>query len=113
LIISIASCPSKESARFAVGYSYLSGLETVGGRHEFFPEGEVDTIEYSIEDTYRGLYQGLRGYIGKPTDGRSKSRRTSRATLLRMFSPGPLQVAAPTHSTHDFLLANPDGVFHL
>jgi len=38
----------------------------VGGRHQFFPKRELETIEYSIEDTYRGLYQDLRGYIGKP-----------------------------------------------
>lgn len=38
----------------------------VGGRHQFFPKRELETIEYSIEDTYQGLYQDLRGYIGKP-----------------------------------------------
>lgn len=37
----------------------------VAGRHQFFPKRELDTIEYSIEDTYRGLYQELRGYLGK------------------------------------------------
>jgi helicase-like protein/phospholipase D-like protein len=38
----------------------------VAGRHEFFPKRELETIEYSIEDTYQGLYQALRGYLGKP-----------------------------------------------
>lgn len=38
----------------------------VAGRHQFFPRRELDTIEYSIEDTYQGLYQRLRGYLGKP-----------------------------------------------
>ena len=37
----------------------------VGGRHQFFPKRELETIEYSIEDTYQGLYQQLRGYLGK------------------------------------------------
>ena len=37
----------------------------VAGRHQFFPRRDLDTIEYSIEDTYRGLYQELRGYLGK------------------------------------------------
>jgi len=36
----------------------------VGGRHQFFPKRELETIEYSIEDTYQGLYQELRGYLG-------------------------------------------------
>ncbi|MGK7938178.1 MAG: helicase-related protein [Xenococcaceae cyanobacterium] len=38
----------------------------VGGKHRFFPKRELETIEYSIEDTYQGLYQELRSYIGKP-----------------------------------------------
>jgi len=49
---------------------YLTGVRKayviVGGRHQFFPKRELETIEYSIEDTYRGLYQELRGYLGKP-----------------------------------------------
>jgi len=49
---------------------YLDGQKRayviVGGRHQFFPKRELETIEYSIEDTYRGLYQQLRGYLGKP-----------------------------------------------
>ena len=38
----------------------------VGGQHRFFPKRELETIEYSIEDTYQGLYQQLRSHIGKP-----------------------------------------------
>jgi superfamily II DNA/RNA helicase len=38
----------------------------VAGKHQFFPKRELETIDYSIEDTYRGLYQELRGYLGKP-----------------------------------------------
>jgi len=37
----------------------------VGGKHQFFPKRELETIEYSIEDTYQGLYQQLRGFLGK------------------------------------------------
>jgi len=37
----------------------------VAGRHQFFPKRELETIEYSIEDTYQGLYQELRGYLGR------------------------------------------------
>ncbi|KJH72188.1 helicase-related protein [Aliterella atlantica] len=49
---------------------YLSGKRQayviVGSQHRFFPKRELETIEYSIEDTYQGLYQELRQYIGKP-----------------------------------------------
>ncbi len=38
----------------------------VGGRHQFFPRRELDTITYSIEETYRGLYAQLRHYLGRP-----------------------------------------------
>src|SRR6266550_2716093 len=52
---------------------YLEGKKRayvmVGGRHQFFPKRVLETIEYSIEDTYRGLYQELRQYIGKPRKG--------------------------------------------
>ncbi len=41
----------------------------VGGRKQFFPQRELHTVEYSIEDTYRGLYQELRGHMGRPHPG--------------------------------------------
>ncbi len=53
---------------------YLQGTKKayvlVGGKHQFFPKRELETIEYSIEDTYQGLYQELRGYLGKPRKGK-------------------------------------------
>jgi HKD family nuclease/superfamily II DNA or RNA helicase len=53
---------------------YLQGSRKayvlVGGKHQFFPKRELETIEYSIEDTYQGLYQVLRGYLGKPRKGK-------------------------------------------
>lgn len=49
---------------------YREGLRRayviVGEKHQFFPKRELETIEYSIEDTYQGLYQELRGYLGRP-----------------------------------------------
>jgi superfamily II DNA/RNA helicase/SAM-dependent methyltransferase/nicotinamide mononucleotide adenylyltransferase len=52
---------------------YLEGRRRayvmVGGRHQFFPRRELETIEYSIEETYKGLYQQLRSYLGKPHKG--------------------------------------------
>lgn len=48
---------------------YLDGRKRayvmVAGKHQFFPKRELETIEYSIEETYQGLYQQLRGYLGK------------------------------------------------
>ena len=38
----------------------------VGGRKQFFPKRRLETIEYSIEAAYEGLYHRLRGYMGHP-----------------------------------------------
>ena len=38
----------------------------VGGRKQFFPRRELQTIEYSIEAAYEGLYERLRRYLGRP-----------------------------------------------
>ena len=42
----------------------------VGGKHQYFPKRELETIEYSIEETYQGLYQELRGCLGKVRKGK-------------------------------------------
>lgn len=39
----------------------------VAGQPHFFPRRYLETIEYSIEATYRGLYERLRNYLGKPS----------------------------------------------
>ena len=38
----------------------------VGDKKQFFPQRRLETVSYSIEDTYQGLYQKLRGYLGDP-----------------------------------------------
>ncbi|HQE19545.1 MAG TPA: phospholipase D-like domain-containing protein [Aggregatilineales bacterium] len=38
----------------------------VGGRPNYFPHRELHTVQYSIEETYQGLYQQLRAYMGAP-----------------------------------------------
>jgi len=52
---------------------YLDGKRRayvhVAGKHQFFPKRELETVDYSIEDTYQGLYQTLRGYIGRAGSG--------------------------------------------
>lgn len=50
--------------------SYLDGRKRayvlVAGRRQFFPKRELETLRYSIEDTYQGLYQTLRAHLGRP-----------------------------------------------
>lgn len=57
---------------------YLDGRKRayvyVAGKHQFFPKRELATLRYSIEDTYAGLYDRIRGYLGRsgPSDGQVK-----------------------------------------
>jgi len=48
---------------------YLDGPKRayilVGDRHQYFPKRDLETVEYSIDDTYQGLYQRIRGHLGK------------------------------------------------
>ena len=37
----------------------------VGGKQRFFPKRELVTITYSIEETYQGLYDEIRRYLGR------------------------------------------------
>lgn len=51
---------------------YLNGSKRayvmVAGTHQFFPRRELETLRYSIEDTYaKGLYTKIRGYLGRPS----------------------------------------------
>jgi superfamily II DNA or RNA helicase len=49
---------------------YLDGPKRayvlVAGQHQFFPKRRLETLRYSIEDTYKGLYAKIRAYLGKP-----------------------------------------------
>ncbi len=59
---------------------YLTGEKRayvmVGGRHQFFPKRELKTLRYSIEETYKGLYQTIRGYLGKPDSRTARPGRS-------------------------------------
>ena len=53
----------------------------VGDRKQFFPKRRLETVEYSIEATYQGLYARLRNYLGQPaqapsTPSPSEGKRT-------------------------------------
>jgi HKD family nuclease/superfamily II DNA or RNA helicase len=73
-----------DPARFQ---EYLDGKRRayvlVGGKHQFFPKRELQTITYSIEDTYQGLYQQLRGYLGKSRRGKPAKATKGELTYAR------------------------------
>ncbi len=73
-----------DPARFT---DYLDGHRRayviVGGRHQFFPKRELDTIRYSIEETYQGLYQQLRGYLGTARKGQPQKPPAGQLTYAR------------------------------
>ena len=55
----------------------------VGGRHQFFPKRELETVEYSIEDAYQGLYQEIREHLGKPRKGKPSATPENELTYAR------------------------------
>jgi HKD family nuclease len=55
----------------------------VGDRKQFFPKRELNTIEYSIEDTYSGLYQQIRSCLGKSAKGKSARPRKDELSYAR------------------------------
>ena len=55
----------------------------VAGRHQFFPIRELNTLHYSIEDTYSGLYDTLRRYLGRPGGKRYAPKAGEELTYAR------------------------------
>lgn len=55
----------------------------VGGRHQFFPKRRLETVQYSIEDTYKGLYQQIRRFLGKPATNGHSSTSANELTYAR------------------------------
>ena len=68
-------------------HEYLNGSKRayviVGGKHRFFPKRELETIEYSIEDTYQGLYKELRQHLGKPRKRKLVNAPTNELSYAR------------------------------
>ena len=66
---------------------YLNGRRKayvlVGGKKQFFPKRSLETVSYSIEDTYQGLYHELRGYLGKPRGKDAVSLAAEQLTYAR------------------------------
>lgn len=46
----------------------------VNDKKRFFPNRHLETIQYSIEETYQGLYQQLRTYLSATTDSTPNTR---------------------------------------
>ena len=49
--------------------SYLDGTKRayvrIGAKKQFFPKRELETLRYSIEDSYEGLYEKIRHHLGR------------------------------------------------
>lgn len=55
----------------------------VAGKPNFFPERRLAVIEYNIEQTYQGLYQQLRDYMGQSENERDHDERLDALTYAR------------------------------
>jgi hypothetical protein len=55
----------------------------VGGRHQYFPRRELETLRYSIEETYDGLYERIRRYLGRPAGEKAEFKPGTELTYAR------------------------------
>ena len=78
----------QESASYLDGEPGHRAYINVAGRHQFFPRRDLQTLRYSIEETYNGLYEELRGYLGKPNGSHD-----TRVTLQQDAPEGELSYA--------------------
>ena len=66
---------------------YLTGEKKsyviVSGRHQYFPKRELETLRYSIEETYEGIYDRIRGYLGRPAGKQKESKAGAELTYAR------------------------------
>ena len=66
---------------------YLNGGKRayviVAGRHQYFPQRELETLRYSIEETYKGLYDQIRQYLGRPAGKRYTPTPNQELTYAR------------------------------
>jgi hypothetical protein len=55
----------------------------VGGHHQYFPKRELETLRYSIEQTYKGLYEQIRRCLGRPAGEKGKAKPGVELTYAR------------------------------
>lgn len=55
----------------------------VNNKKTFFPKRELDSLRYNIEQSYNGLYQELRGYLGKSGGKKPKLQPGVNLTFAR------------------------------
>lgn len=66
----LSALSESEAAAYLDGRDGRRAYIQVAGRRQYFPRRELETLRYSIEDTYNGLYETIRGYLGRPGRGR-------------------------------------------
>ena len=66
---------------------YLTGEKKsyviVSGRHQYFPKRELETLRYSIEETYEGIYDRIRSCLGRPACKQKKTKVGAELTYAR------------------------------
>ena len=55
----------------------------VSGRHQFFPRRELETLRYSIEETYGGIYDSIRAFLGRPAKTPKEPKAGTELTYSR------------------------------
>lgn len=55
----------------------------INGRHQFFPTRLLNTVEYSIDKAYQGLYQDIRHHLGGAAANQVDAAETGELTYAR------------------------------
>ncbi|HQP25892.1 MAG TPA: C-terminal helicase domain-containing protein, partial [Smithellaceae bacterium] len=55
----------------------------VAGHHQYFPKRELETLRYSIEQTYKGLYERIRRCLGRPAGEKGSTVPGAELTYAR------------------------------
>jgi len=66
----LSELPEAEAVTYLEGQPGHRAYINVAGRHQFFPIRELETLRYSIEETYAGLYDALRAFLGRSGEAR-------------------------------------------
>ena len=79
--VALRELSDNQAKKYLVGRT--KAYVMVAGRHQFFPQRGLETLRYSIEETYSGLYDQIRTYLGRPAGKRYSPKPGKELTYAR------------------------------
>jgi superfamily II DNA/RNA helicase/HKD family nuclease len=79
--VALREMSDNQAKKYLVGRA--KAYVMVAGRRQFFPQRELETLRYSIDETYSGLYDQIRIYLGRPAGKRYSPKPGKELTYAR------------------------------